>query len=144
MAEVRPEIFELVRRITSGECTRAQAEGELNRIEKKYSPSVFTYHPPDRKEKPWDKAYLDELADLFYCGASSKEFIRYMAEVSEEVYHPKRKGNKKTLQTIACAAFIAFIVLIILIIIACHLADTQAPPTDTQTPLTNTQIPEGQ
>lgn len=117
MAEVRPEIFELVRRITSGECTQAQAEEELGRIEKKYSSSVFTHYPPERKEKPWDKAYLDELAGLFYCGASSKEFILYMAEVSEEVYHPERKDNKKIFQygLIALAVVIAVAIIIAVI-----------------------------
>lgn len=111
MAEVKPEIFDLVRKITSGKCTHAQAERELNRIEEQYTSSVFTYYPPKRKETPWNKAYLVELANEFYCGASSKDFILYMAEVSEKVHHLKR--NKFLPYGLIAAAVIAICAIII-------------------------------
>lgn len=40
--------------------------------------------------KPWNLAYLKELETLFYSGAASREFLEYMAEVSEDVYRAKR------------------------------------------------------
>ena len=56
--------------------------------------------------------YLKELEKLFYHGADSKEFIEYMAEVSEEVYRAKRM-RKVLLGTLVAVAGIAVIVVFV-------------------------------
>ena len=99
-----PELFELVEGITDGKYTRKQVKQRLVQIEKKYSPEVFAWYPPERKEKPWDMPYLKKLEDLFYCGATSKEFILYMAEVGDEVYRAKRVRKAALIGLIAVAA----------------------------------------
>lgn len=99
-----PELFDLVEGIADGKFTQKQVKQKLDQIEKKYSPDVFVWYPPERKEKPWDMPYLKKLEDLFYCGASSKEFILYMAEVSDEVYRARRVRKAALIGLIAIAA----------------------------------------
>lgn len=112
MSATNPELFDLVEGITEGKYTKKQVKQKLDLIEQKYSPDVFAWYPPERKEKPWDMSYLKKLEDLFYCGATSKEFILYMAEVSDEIYRAKRirKAVLVILLAVAAAAVIGIII----------------------------------
>lgn len=82
-------IGSLAEALASGRMTRVQAERELDRIEKESSarfvPTNFT-----PKDKPWDQEYLDDLVTQVALGKASKEYLLHIAEVSEEVYRPKR------------------------------------------------------
>lgn len=103
---------DLVFKIVAGKCPRSQVSAELKKIEQKFPEERFETYHPKRKEKPWDMNYLKELEELFYHGADSKEFIEYMAEVSDEVYRTKhiKKGILCVLLSVACiAAIVIFI-----------------------------------
>lgn len=112
MSATNPELFDLVEGIAEGKYTKKQVNQKIDQIEKKYSPGVFVWYPPERKEKPWDVPYLKKLEDLFYCGATSKEFILYMAEVSNEIYRAKRirRAVLVSVFTVAALAVIGMII----------------------------------
>ena len=108
MSQFTDASCDLVFKIVAGKCPRSQVRAELKKIEQEFPEEQFgTYHPK-RKEKPWDMNYLKELEELFYHGADSKEFIEYMAEVSDEIYCAKRikKGILCALLAAACIAVI--------------------------------------
>lgn len=104
MSSTNPELFDLVEGISEGKFTQNQVKKKLDQIEKKYSPEVFAWYPPEPKEKPWDMPYLKKLEDLFYCGATSREFILYMSEVADEVYRAKRIRRTALIGLFAVAA----------------------------------------
>ena len=84
--------------IADGTYSRKAVRKKLDALERAYPEESYMVYPVTRKEKPWDAAYLKELKELFYSGAASREFLEYMAEVSEEVYRAKRLRR-----TILCA-----------------------------------------
>lgn len=84
------ERIELVNKIVSGKLSRADAEAELDHLQSRYGKDAFLPYSTTRKEKPWDMAYLHELHHTFVAGAASREYISYMAEVSEYVYRRER------------------------------------------------------
>lgn len=84
------ELADLVREIVKGKCSVDQAKAELHRIEEAYPDERFLDIVPERKDKPWSMAYLKDLKELFFYGSVSKDYILYMAEVSEEVYRIKK------------------------------------------------------
>ena len=99
---------ELVAKIVEGKCSRRMVAAELQKIEREFLDERPRSYSPERKEKPWTKVYLKELEELFYHGANSKEFIEYMAEVSDEVHRVGRirKGVLCALLAVACAAVV--------------------------------------
>ena len=103
---------DLVQRIVNGECARRQVPSEISRIEKSFPGEHFGSYLPQRKEKPWDMSYLKELEELFYHGADSKEFIEYIAEVSDEIYRAKRvrKILLCSLLVVACVAVVVVLI----------------------------------
>lgn len=103
--------IELVEKIMAGHCSKEEAHKEIKRIEAENPNEYPSLYRPERKEKPWDLVYLKELEDLFYRGANSKEFIEYMAEVSEEVYRAKR-SRKLILSVLIALAGIAVIAIL--------------------------------
>jgi hypothetical protein len=103
---------DLVRKIVRGRCARNRVDSELKKLETEFPSECFGTYIPKRKEKPWDMNYLKELEELFYHGADSKEFIEYMAEVSDEVYRAKRI-QKAVLCVLLAVAAIAVIVILI-------------------------------
>lgn len=102
----------LVQQIMQGKCSQKQARAEIDRIEQENPNEHPSLYSPERKEKPWSMSYLKELENLFYRGANSREFIEYMAEVSEEVYRAKRM-RKVLLCTLVAVAGIAVIVVFV-------------------------------
>lgn len=103
---------DLVREIVQGKCDRNRARSELKKLEKAFPEEQFGTYALKRKEKPWDMSYLRELEELFYHGADSKDFIEYMAEVSEEVYRANHI-RKMLLGALLIVALIAVIILFI-------------------------------
>lgn len=89
MSKFTDELSKLVSNIMRGKCRKKKVKAELERIEAQYPDERFGFHVPERKQKPWNKEYLKDLEELFYCGASSKEFILYMAEVSDNLFFRK-------------------------------------------------------
>ena len=112
MSKFTDERSSLVWNIVSGNYTKAKATKEIERLENDYPEETFGYYEPQKKEKPWDLEYLKELQELFYCGAGSKEFILYMAEVSDEVYRAKRI-KKLLLMGLLAVAIIAVVCIVI-------------------------------
>lgn len=107
MSKFTDELCELVEKISAGKCAKAKATKVLDAIQANNPGETFAYYPPERKGKPWDIAYLKELEELFYYGASSREFIEYMAEVSDEVYRAKRVKKVLLIVLIIIAAIAA-------------------------------------
>lgn len=106
------EQIELTSRILKGEIGCAGVERELDRISEQYGEDCFNSYIVKRKPEPWNEADLKELRVLSASGAASKEFYRYMAEVSEAVFSKKARG-KKTCLYIGLAAVIILIAIIV-------------------------------
>ena len=110
MSRFTNELCGVAAGIADGTYTREDVKRKLAALERAYPEEHYMVYPVTRKEKPWDMAYLKELEELFYCGAGSREFLEYMAEVSEEVYRTKRVRNAIAYAVLAltvCAAVAA-------------------------------------
>ena len=90
MSQFTNELCGIAARIANGTYTRKDVKNKLDALERAYPEETYMVYPVARKEKPWNLAYLKELETLFYSGAASREFLEYMAEVSEDVYRAKR------------------------------------------------------
>ena len=73
-------------KVMAGEYTRTQAEAELDRMEREFGDLAFLPGTVTRKPEPWTMEYLKELEEAAICGAGSREFLSYMAEVGEKVH----------------------------------------------------------
>ena len=90
MSQFTNELCGIAAEIANGTYTRKDVKNKLDTLERAYPEETYMVYPVARKEKPWNLAYLKELETLFYSGAASREFLEYMAEVSEDVYRAKR------------------------------------------------------
>lgn len=79
------------RKVKNGEYTLAQAEAELDRMEAHYGEEAFLAGSVIRKEPPWTMEDLESLDMEVTAGAGSREFLHYMAEVSDAVYSKRRR-----------------------------------------------------
>lgn len=107
---------QLEKRILNGTITAHQVEREIEKIEKKYGADAFYPCKATPKEKPWSIETLQELDELFQFGAQSKECLRYMALVSDEVYHAKRLKKiilMSILVVLACALLVMGLYLVL-------------------------------
>ena len=109
MSKFTDELCELVKEITLGTCPKRRVRKALDAIQSNNPDETFEHYKFERKEKPWDLAYLKELEELFYYGASSREFIEYMAEVSDEIYRAKRIKKMLLITLVVIAAIAAII-----------------------------------
>ncbi len=100
----------LTSKILKGEIGRADVEKELDRISRKYGEDCFNSYPVKRKPKPWKEEDLKELEILGASGAGSKDFYRYMAEVSEAVF--SRKALKKKIRFYIGMALVIILIAI--------------------------------
>lgn len=105
------EQIALTDRILKGEIGRADVEKELDRISGQYGKDCFNSYAVKRKPGPWSEADLEELRILSASGAASKDFYRYMAEVSEAVFSKKAQEGKIHLY-IGLAALILIVVFV--------------------------------
>lgn len=108
------ELSRLTSKILTGEMRYADVEEALNRIAMQYGEDCFNSFPVERKEKPWSEKDLEELGNLSACGAGSREFYLYMAEVSDYVYSKKADRRKKNIGVgIAAVAMIVIVLVVI-------------------------------
>lgn len=91
-ANVRARI-NFMEKVMAGKYTRAEAEAELDRMEREFGDLAFLPGTVTRKPKPWTMKHLEELKTAAICGAGSREFFSYMAEVGEEVHRKPRIWN---------------------------------------------------
>lgn len=107
--------IELVQKIVKGKIKYNQVKTELENISKKYGDNCFNSYVVKKKNKPWDRKYLQELENLSASGAASKEFYLHMAEVSDHVY-----GKIKKIRIAICA--IGALLTLTAIIVAASIA----------------------
>ena len=82
--------IDFTEKVMAGKYTRDQAEAELDRMEREFGDLAFLPGTVTRKPKPWTMKHLEELKGAAVCGAGSREFLSYMAEVGEEVHRKLR------------------------------------------------------
>lgn len=82
-------ILTLVEEMRSGKITAAASKKEIEKIEKMYD-CPFLVTSFTKKDKPWDKHYLNDLANAVMFGKTSKEYLLHIAEVSDDLYRPIR------------------------------------------------------
>lgn len=75
-----------VQKVMAGEYSCEQAEAELDRMEREFGELAFLPGTVNRKPRPWTMDHLRELKRSAACGAGSRAFLSYMAEVGEEVH----------------------------------------------------------
>ena len=93
--------IDFTEKVMAGKYTRAQAEAELDRMEREFGDLAFLPGTVTRKPKPWTMKHLEELKNAAVCGAGSRAFHSYMAEVGEEVHRKLR--IRKWIKTILAA-----------------------------------------
>lgn len=99
-------------RILHGQINAKQVDREIADIEDKYGKDAFNPCRITPKEKPWTEATLKELDELFQFGAQSKECLRYMAKVSDEVFYAKRLKKMILMGVLAVLACVLLITVI--------------------------------
>lgn len=105
------ERIDIAEKIADGTYSKEKAERAMDALQEKYPEKAFgKYFSFTKKEHPWTKEYLEELKDSCLYGVVTREFMSFMAEVSDEVYRAKR--IKKAVLT--AALFIAAVVLVVL------------------------------
>lgn len=80
------KVVALERKILDGEITYDEVKKSLDDLEQQYGKDVFPGFILKKKPKPWSRKYLNELNEKRMAGATSKEFILHLAEVSDYVH----------------------------------------------------------
>lgn len=92
------ELSPLVQKIMKGKTSSKKVSRKLNEIGKRYGEDeTFIHFEPENvpSRKGYTKDYLNNLENLFYCGAVSKDMVNHMAEVSDQVHHPVRTAARR-------------------------------------------------
>ena len=106
------ERVDIARKIADGTYSKKEAERAMDALQQKYPEEAFGKHFIfERKPKPWDRTYLEELKNLCFSSADTREFMSYMAEVSDEIFRARRI-RKVIMTVLLCIAALACIVLI--------------------------------
>ena len=109
---------EFIMDIFDGKYTKSEVERKVKEYEAKYGSDFFADYGGKKKDKPWDREYLNELKIKSMTGMTSKQFILYIAEVSEYVYsHEKPKKKKSKLKFIIAGAAAGIIVALVIAIL---------------------------
>ena len=104
--------LDFVQKVMDGKYTRAQAEAELDRMEAEFGERAFLPGTAARRPKPWTMEDLRELERSAVCGAGSREFLSYLAEVGAEVH--RRARVRRFLLACGCAAAVAVAAAVVL------------------------------
>lgn len=81
-SEYYSELLHFHQQIYHKKYTPAQAEREINRLEKVYGRKLRHYAFQPRPKEQWTQAYLDSLHEQAVAAANSREFFLHMAEVA--------------------------------------------------------------
>ena len=81
----------LYNKIMNNNITLVQLEKEFEKIEASYGSDAFNPCDFQKKEKPWNKSYLEDLKKLYRAGASSKDFFIHLYEVTRYIRRKKLK-----------------------------------------------------
>ncbi|HRU95834.1 MAG TPA: hypothetical protein P5092_00130 [Ruminococcus sp.] len=104
--------------IIDGKYTLNEAKQKIRTFEEQYGADFFVSYDIEKKDKPWDMAYLKELKLKGMTGSNSKQFFLHLAEVSEYVHAndgtSHSKGDKKKF---IIAGIIAGIIIALVIVI---------------------------
>ena len=103
------EINILVNEILEKHIPVAEVRKRIDDLSGKYGDNIFPEIWFEKKEHPWDEAYLTELKNRNITGACSKEFLIHMAEVSEAVYEQKRR-------TIMIGLAVAVVIVVVVLV----------------------------
>lgn len=100
--------------IIEGKYTLSETKKKMQEYEEKYGSDFFVEYEVEKKGKPWDRNYLEELRLKSMTGMSSKQFILHLAEVSEYVHknEKQKKIRKKIIITGAICGIIAALVIL--------------------------------
>lgn len=84
--------IDFIDQAAKGQYSRAQAEEQLLQMEQEFGSLAFLPGSVTRKAWPWTwtQKHLDELKRDAVCGAGSREFLSYLAQVGRAVYLRKR------------------------------------------------------
>lgn len=91
MRNIIDEYKKLYDSILNDNISLNQLEKEFKKIELSYGTDAFNPCDFKRSEKPWNKAYLENLKKLYRAGASSKDFFIHLYEVNKYLRHKKIK-----------------------------------------------------
>lgn len=107
------EQVKLVSKILKGEIRQEKVMEELDRISKQYGNECFNAYAIQKKPKPWNKDYLDELELLGTSGASSKDYYLHLAEVSDYLRDLEKSKKSKVIGVILGIIVLVLVVVII-------------------------------
>lgn len=89
----------LVLKILKGQINFSDVEKEIDCISKVYGDdNTFNHYPLKdpifkKPKSEWDESMLEKLKVLCASGAGSKDFYKFMAKVSDEVYRKKKRNQ---------------------------------------------------
>ena len=94
-------IAQFIMEIINGELSLMDTKKRIQEYESKYGTNFFADYDVEKKEKPWNSDYLNELKFKSMTGMTSKQFILHLAEVSEYVHAQEKSKNNKRKSFIA-------------------------------------------
>lgn len=119
--DLNKQKYNLEQKILKGKINSEQVRKEIECIEQNFGNDAFQLCDVTEQPKPWTQDTLQELDNLFLCGAGSKKFLLYMAKVSDEVYRSKSRQHKKKshINHTQKIMLIVAICILILVILGC-------------------------
>lgn len=109
MNDVVDARYNMGKSILDGRYNREKTLHEIELMEQEFGNDAFAPYQVDKKAKPWNQDYLEDLTSEFQMGASSKEFFLHLQEVKEEV--DRKKRNFKLAVAGCVAGIVAIVVL---------------------------------
>lgn len=117
MSELNSSVLKLSRNICSGKCGVEKTEAVIKDLEAKFGDWDMPVELPDGNNMSTEQ-YLKTLADTINSGVFSKEALRKMALLSEEIYSNKgRFCGKKILVIGGLVGFVIIIGIVIIVTI---------------------------
>lgn len=83
-----------IQEIIDGKLSLSDVQGRIQEYEREYGSDFFSDYEIEKRNKPWDEAYFNELKRKSITMAS-KQFILHLAEVSEYVHSHEMKSNQE-------------------------------------------------
>ena len=84
-------------------------------MEAQYGELIFTPGKATRKPRPWTRDDLDGLWQKAICGAGSRDFLEYMAEMGWEIKQGERRQKRIKIFGIL-AAVVAAVAIIVAVV----------------------------